>query len=417
MGELIIFTEYNMNMESVKIGIIKEGKVPIDRRVPLTPSQCAEILSNYDNVSIKCQRSDIRCFPDEEYAKAGVELVDDVSDCAIILGVKEVPIDMLVNGKTHFFFSHTIKKQDYNRGLLRSVLEKQIRLIDWECLTNREGQRLIAFGRYAGIVGAYNGILTFGKRYNLFHLRPAHECFDMADMQSEYTKVKLPAIKIALTGGGRVSKGSMEVLNGMGIRKVSPAEFVSEYFDGPVYTQLNTRDYNQPADGTEFDRESFYGDPEGYESSFHQYAAKADLLIAGAFWDPKAPVLFTRHEIMESDFKIRVIADITCDIEGSIPSTKQPSTIDDPIYDYNPSNDKVEASFSDEGNITVMAVDNLPCELPRNASEDFGKEFLRHILPNLVGEDTDQIIERATITNAGKLMPKYDYLQDYVDGR
>lgn len=403
-------------MESVKIGIIKEGKVPIDRRVPLTPSQCAEILTSYDNVTIKCQRSEIRCFPDEEYAKAGAELVDDVSDCAIILGVKEVPIDMLVNGKTHFFFSHTIKKQDYNRGLLRSILEKQIRLIDWECLTNKEGQRLIAFGRYAGIVGAYNGILTFGRRYNLFHLRPAHECFDMADMQSEYAKVKLPAIKIALTGGGRVSKGSMEVLNGMGIRKVSPAEFVSEYFEGPVYTQLNTRDYNQPSDGTEFDRESFYGDPEGYESSFHQYAAKADLLIAGAFWDPKAPVLFTRHEIMESDFKIRVIADITCDIEGSIPSTKQPSTIDDPVYDYNPSNDKVEASFSDEGNITVMAVDNLPCELPRNASEDFGKEFLNHILPNLIGEDTDQIIERATITQSGKLMPKYQYLQDYVDG-
>ncbi len=403
-------------MESVKIGIIKEGKVPIDRRVPLTPSQCAEILTTYDNVSIKCQRSEIRCFPDEEYVKAGVELVDDVSDCAIILGVKEVPIDMLIAGKTHFFFSHTIKEQDYNRGLLRSILEKQIRLIDWECLTNKEGQRLIAFGRYAGIVGAYNGILTFGKRYNLFHLRPAHQCFDMADMQSEYAKVKLPAIKIALTGGGRVSKGSMEVLNGMGIRKVSPAEFVSEYFDGPVYTQLNTRDYNKPSDGSEFDRESFYGDPEGYESDFHQYAAKADLLIAGAFWDPKAPVLFTRHEIMESDFKIRVIADITCDIEGSIPSTKQPSTIDDPIYDYNPSNDKVEASFSDEGNITVMAVDNLPCELPRNASEDFGKEFLKHILPNLVGEDTDQIIERATITNAGGLMPRYEYLQDYVDG-
>jgi len=401
----------------MKIGIIKEGKVPIDRRVPLTPSQCQEILATYDQVTIKCQRSDIRCFPDSEYEKAGATLVDDVSDCEIILGVKEVPIEMLVSGKTHFFFSHTIKKQDYNRGLLRAILEKQIRLIDWECLTNNEGQRLIAFGRYAGIVGAYNGILTLGKRYNLFHLRPAHECFDMADMQSEYAKVKLPPVKIALTGGGRVSKGSMEVLNGMGIRKVSPAEFVSEYFEGPVYTQLNTRDYNKRTDGLDFDRENFYSDPEGYESDFHQYAAKADLLIAGAFWDPRAPVLFTRHEVLDSDFKIRVIADITCDIEGSIPSTKEPSTIDDPVYDYNPSNDKVEAAFADEGNVTVMAVDNLPCELPRNASEDFGKEFLKNILPNLLGEDTDQVIERATITNLeGKLAGRYTYLQDYVDG-
>lgn len=403
-------------MSITTIGIIKEGKVPIDRRVPLTPSQCQEILANHPELVIKCQRSEIRCFPDEEYAKAGAILVDDVSDCEVILGVKEVPIPMLSEGKTHFFFSHTIKKQDYNRGLLRAILEKKVRLIDWECLTNEEGQRLIAFGRYAGIVGAYNGILTFGKRYNLFHLRPAHECFDMADMQSEYAKVKLPAIKIALTGGGRVSKGAMEVLNGMGIRKVSPAEFLTEYFDGPVYTQLNTRDYNRRTDGQEFDRSSFYSDPEGYESNFHPFAAKADVLIAGAFWDPRAPVLFTRHEVLENDFKIRVIADITCDIEGSIPSTKQPSTIDDPIYDYNPSNDKVEAAISDEGNITVMAVDNLPCELPRNASEDFGKEFVQHILPNLLGEDKGQIIERATITNNGALTPIFDYLQDFVDG-
>ena len=401
----------------MRIGIIKEGKVPIDRRVPLSPSQCREILAHYPKVSLKCQRSDIRCFPDEEYAEAGVTLADNVSDCEVILGVKEVPVDMLVPGKTHFFFSHTIKKQAYNRDLLRAILQKKIRLIDWECLTNREGQRLIAFGRYAGIAGAYNGMLTWGKRYNLFHLKPAHECPDMADMQSEYAKVKLPAVKIALTGGGRVSKGAMEVLYGMGIRRVSPAEFVSQYFDGPVFTQLNVRDYNRRTDGREFDLESFYHDPDGHESDFRRYASQADLLIAGAFWDPRAPVLFTRQEMVEPYFKIRVIADITCDIEGSIPSTKRSSTIDDPVYDYNPGNDRIEAAYSDEGNVSVMAVDNLPCELPRNASEDFGKEFIKNILPNLVGEDTDQIIARATITNpAGELTERFNYLQDYVDG-
>ncbi len=401
---------------SITIGIIKEGKVPIDRRVPLTPSQVGSILEANADLKIYCQRSEIRCFEDQEYERHGAIMVDDVSHCDVILGVKEVPLEMLAEGKTHFFFSHTIKKQDYNRGLLQTIVNKNIRLIDWECLTNLKGQRLIAFGRYAGIVGAYNGILTFGKRYNLFHLRPAHECFDLEDMTTEYNKVALPAIKIALTGGGRVSKGSMEVLNGMGIRRVSPAEFVNELFDEPVYTQLNTRDYNRKVDKGEFDRDEFYRDPVLYESDFHQYAAKADLLIAGAFWDPLAPVLFTRAEILQSDFKIKVVADITCDIEGSIPSTKQPSTIDDPIYDYNPSNDRVEVAFRDEGNITVMAVDNLPCELPRNASEDFGKEFLTHILPNLLGEDKDTIIERATITQEGKLMPNFSYLQDYLDG-
>ena len=403
-------------MESIRIGLIKEGKVPIDRRVPLTPTQVGEILEDYFNVEIYCQRSEVRCFPDAEYESVGAKLVDNVSDCDVILGVKEVPIDMLADGKTHFFFSHTIKKQEYNRGLLQEILKRKIRLIDWECLTDKNNQRLIAFGRYAGIVGAYNGILTFGKRYNLFELRPAHECFDLEDMQMEYTKVALPPVKIAVTGGGRVSKGAMEVLNGMGIRKVSPAEFLNEYFNGPVYTQLNTRDYNRRTGSGGFDRDEFYKDPTLYESAFLPYARKADLLIAGAFWDPRAPVLFTREDILENDFKIRVIADITCDIEGSIPSTKQPSTIDDPIYDFNPSNDRVEAPFRDEANLTVMAVDNLPCELPRNASEDFGKEFLKHILPNLIGEDTDEIIGRATITDNGELTALYKYLQDFVDG-
>lgn len=403
-------------MSNITIGIIKEGKIPVDRRVPLTPDQVKSILDLNPSLEIKCQRSDIRCFKDEEYEQAGATLVDDVSDCEIILGVKEVPMNMLADGKTHFFFSHTIKKQEYNRELLQTIMKKKIRLIDWECLTNKKGKRLIAFGRYAGIVGAYNGILTYGKRYNLFHLRPAHTCFDLDDLKTEYAKVALPKIKIILTGGGRVSKGAMEVLDGMGIRKVSPAEFLNEYFNEPVYTQLNTRDYNTRIAGGIFDRDEFYADPTKYESSFLEYAKKADLLIAGAFWDPRAPVLFNKEDISRNDFKIHVVADITCDIEGSIPSTKQPSTIEDPVYDYNPNNDRVEEAYTDEGNITVMAVDNLPCELPRNASEDFGKEFVSHILPNLLGEDKDAIIERATITQNGVLTDKFSYLQDYVDG-
>lgn len=403
-------------MTKLKLGIIKEGKVPIDRRVPLTPSQVKSILDMNPSIEIRCQRSDIRCFADSEYEEAGAVLVDDVMDCEVIIGVKEVPFNMMAEGKTHFFFSHTIKKQEYNRELLQTILKKQIRLIDWECLTNKNGKRLIAFGRYAGIVGAYNGVLTYGKRFNLFHLRPARECFDLDDLKIEFKKVDLPKMKILLTGGGRVSKGAMEVLDGMKIRKVSPAEFLSEYFNEPVYAQLNTRDYNKRKDGGKFDRDEFYANPIHYESDFLPYAKKADLLIAGAFWDPRAPVLFTKDDISGRDFKIRVVADITCDIEGSIPSTKQPSTIEDPVYDYNPNNDRVEEAFTDEGNITVMAVDNLPCELPRNASEDFGKEFIAHILPNLIGEDKDGIIERAIITRNGQLTEKFSYLQDYVDG-
>lgn len=399
-----------------KIGIIKEGKIPIDRRVPLTPQQAKQLKENYD-IEIVVQSSDIRCFTDDDYRNAGLSVVDSLDDCDIILGVKEVPIDKLIPNKTHFFFSHTIKKQDYNRHLLRAILEKNIKLIDWETLTNESGNRVIAFGRWAGIVGAYNGLWTFGKRYNLFNLRRAHECFDYEDLKTEFKKINLPNIKIALTGGGRVTKGAMEVLLGAGISQVTPHDYLTKRFDEPVFTQLNSRDYNKRKDGGEFHRNEFYNHPELYEGDFLKYTRVTDILIACAYWDPAAPVLFHREDIIKDDFDIRVIADITCDIEGSIPSTKKPSTIDDPIYDYNPSDDEIEQPLSDEGNITVMAVDNLPCELPRDASQSFGDQFLENVVEHLLGIDEKGVIKGATIAEAGALTEKYNYLQDYVDGK
>lgn len=398
----------------MKIGILKEGKVPIDKRVPLTPAQAKELMEKFSDVEVVVQSSDIRCYPDQEYREHNVEIVRDLQDCDVLMGVKEVPLKELIPNKTYFFFSHTIKEQPYNRELLRSVIKNKITLIDYEVLTNKEGVRLVAFGRYAGIVGAYNGIWTYGKRYNLFHLRRAHECFDLDDLKKEYEKVKLPAIKIALTGGGRVARGAMEVLDGIGIRKVSPAEFLEKYFDEPVYVQLNSRDYNKPKDSGEYSRHDFYKNPEKYESDFLKYAKVTDLLIAGAYWDPGAPELFKREDILTPYFKIHVIADITCDIEGSIPSTKQPATIDDPIYDFNPSDDVVEPPLKEEGNITVMAVDNLPCELPRNASHDFGRELIDKVLPNIIREDSDGVIKRATIVKDGQLSQQFAYLKDYV---
>jgi len=398
----------------MKIGIIKEGKVPIDKRVPLTPEQAKFAVENFD-IELKIQSSDIRCFSDEDYRHYGLEVVDDISDCDIILGVKEVPIEKLIPEKTHFFFSHTIKEQSYNRDLLKAILKKNIQLVDWETITNKEGKRLIAFGRWAGIVGAYNGLWTFGKRYNLYDIKRASNLIDYSQLKEEYSKINLPMVKIVVTGGGRVSKGAMEVLHGVGIRKVTPHDFIHERFNEPVFTQLNTRDYNLKKDGSEFHRHEFYSNPERYEGDFLKYARVADLLIASAFWDPAAPVLFERTDILKDDFNLKVIADITCDIEGSIPSTKKPSTIDDPIYDYNPSEDLVEQPLTDEGNITMMAVDNLPCELPRDASESFGNELIKNVIPNLLNEDPDEVIKRATITKEGKLTSYYEYLEDYVN--
>jgi len=403
-------------MGKIKIVLIKEGKVPKDKRVALTPYQARQVMERFPEVDLVAQTSDIRCFTDQDYLNEGIQVVDSVDDCDILLGVKEVPIPNLIANKTYFFFSHTIKKQPYNQPLIREVISKKIRLIDYETLTDETGKRIIAFGRWAGIVGAYNGIWTFGKRYNLFDIRRASECFDLEDLKTEYEKVKLPAIKIALTGGGRVAKGAMEVLHGMNIRKVTPAAFIEEQFDYPVFTQLNTRDYHVRKDGGEFSRHEFYDNPELYDADFLKYAKVTDLLIAAAFWDPNSPVLFKREDILKTDFKINIVADITCDIEGSTPSTKKPSTIEDPVYDYNPSDNEVESAFTDEGNITVMAVDNLPCELPRDASESFGNELLNNVLPELLSDDSREVIKRATITAGGDLTPVYEYLRDYVNG-
>ncbi|MEZ4973159.1 MAG: NAD(P)-dependent oxidoreductase [Cyclobacteriaceae bacterium] len=403
-------------METIKLGIIKEGKVPPDKRVPFTPLQVVEIEQRYPHVKVIVQESGVRAFTDDEYREKGIEVSSDVTDCDILMGIKEVPIKDLIPKKTYLFFSHTTKKQPYNRNLLQKVLEDKIRLVDYEALKDKLNNRLVAFGRYAGIVGAYNGLLTYGKRYNLFSIRTASDCFDINDLKIELRKVKLPAIKIILTGTGRVAKGAMETLDSAGIRKVNPKDFLSQTFDEAVYVQIGSPDYHSRKEGGQFNREEFHQTPDKYESTFLQYAKEADLLIAGAFWNPKAPVLFTREQMTASDFKIRVIADVTCDIEGSIPATKKPSTIVDPIYDYNPKTDSVEAPLSNPDYVTVMAVDNLPCELPRSASEEFGRDLIDKIIPALVISDKDGVIKRASITKAGKLTDPFLYLTDYVSG-
>lgn len=400
----------------LKIGIIREDKTPIDKRSPLTPAQCQKVATQFA-VDVNVQKSRVRIFEQDEFSQHGIEVVDDIGNCDILLGVKEVPIDKLIAGKTYFFFSHTIKEQEYNRKLLRAILEKKITLVDYECLLDpTTNQRIVAFGRFAGIVGAYNTIWTFGKRYNLFKIRRAHECFDLADMKTEFGKVKLPAIKIAITGSGRVSKGAMEVMYGMDILQVTPHEFLTERFDRPVFAQLSSQVYYKKKDDSPYDRNEFYENPGLYEGDFLKYAKVADVLIAGAFWDPRAPVLFTKEDAMRPEFKTRIIGDITCDIEGSIPSTKQPATVDEPVYDYNPNTDTIEPEFSGESNISVMAVDNLPCELPRDASESFGNELIENVLPHLLGDDKQDVIKNATIAENGKLTKKYSYLQGFVDG-
>jgi hypothetical protein len=344
-------------------------------------------------------------------------LQENLSDCDVLLGVKEVKLEDFIEGKIYLFFSHTIKKQAYNQLLLQTVLNKKIQLVDYEVLTNKEGFRIIGFGRFAGLVGAYNGIRAFGLRNKLFDLKPAHQCEDLVEMLKNLDEIQLPAIKIAITGDGRVASGALEILEHMKIIRLSAEQYLQiAKPSAPVYVQLLPGNYVRRENGYEFDLFHFFLNPAMYENAFIPFAESTDLLIASAYWDPKAPVLFTPDDMKMNEFRISVISDITCDIEGSIPSTKKASTIDDPFYDYNPETEELEAAFSSLKNISVQAVDNLPCELPKDASLDFGRNLIDKVFPSLFGEDVDEIIERASITKDGKLTAKFSYLQDFADG-
>jgi alanine dehydrogenase len=400
----------------MKVGILREGKMPSDKRVALIPQQCSEVEEKFPHVKIIVQPSNTRSYNDKEYSTLGIELNENLTDCDILLGVKEVLIDNFIGRKVYLFFSHTIKKQEYNRNLLQAVLEKNIQLVDYEVLTNKEGFRIIGFGRFAGLVGAYNGLRTLGLRENLFDLKPAHLCANLVEMYSELDNIQLPPIKIAITGDGRVAGGVLEVLHHLKIKRLSPTDYLNTKNPSkPVYTQLLPGDYVKQKDSSEFELMHFFNNPEMYKNAFQPFAKSTDLLIASAFWNPKAPVLFTREEAKQNDFRISVISDITCDIEGSIPSTRKASTIDNPFYDYNPETGETEPAFSNEQNISVQAVDNLPCELPKDASLDFGRNLIDKVFPSLFGDDTDGIIQRASITKNGKLTERFSYLQDFAE--
>ena len=396
----------------MKLGIIREGKTPPDKRVPFSPAQCAEIINKFD-VNLVIQPSPIRAFTDEEYQKEGVTLQEDLSDCDVLMGVKEVNIKDLIDGKHYFFFSHTIKKQPYNANLLKAFLEKKIKITDYETLTHKEGGRILGFGRYAGIVGAYNGLLAWGKRNGSFDLKPANQCKDFEEIKIELKKVVLGDAKIVLTGGGRVAQGAVEVMEEVNIQKVTSSDFIFQEFPTPVYAQLHCNNLYKSKTGKEFDLKDFFTNPTEYKSRFKKFTERADIFISCHYWDNKSEILFTEKDTQNEKFNLKVIADITCDIKGSVPTTIRPSTIDNPIYGYNTESGEEGAPFS-PSNITIMAVDNLPCELPRDASIDFGNALIENIIPALTIDDSTNIIDRASITKNGKLNTGYEYLEDYA---
>ncbi|MBS1743280.1 MAG: alanine dehydrogenase [Bacteroidetes bacterium] len=398
----------------LKIGLIREGKIPADNRVALTPAHCRWMNINQPNIKIIVQPCAARCFTDKEYASAGVEIKEDLSECDILLGIKEVPVDMLIEGKTYLFFSHTKKLQPYNRKLLKAIIAKKITLIDYECLEHEDGKRIIGFGFFAGIVGAHNGMMAYGTRTGEYHLDSIRGRKSFQQLIHEYFGLKLPNIKIAVTGSGRVAHGVLEIMNLLGIHEVEADEFLEKKLSYPAYIHLKGADLYVHKETGKYSREDFHHHPENYNCTFKKYIPHTDILMNGIYWEQSIPRLFEKEDVGAANFNIKTIADITDDMYGSVPCNLGDSTIEDPVYGVDKKTMERTAPYI-PGSVDVMAVGNLPNELPRDASRYFGEQLIKHVLKDLI-DGNSSIIDKATIVKDGKLTNHYAYMKDYAYG-
>ncbi|MGY8940335.1 MAG: NAD(P)-dependent oxidoreductase [Flavobacteriales bacterium] len=400
----------------MKFGIIKERKNPPDRRVVFSPGKLKEFKNKFNTATLLVESSDIRVFSDQQYKEAGFEVTQDMTGCDVLFGVKEVPIAALIPNKKYFFFSHTVKKQPYNRALMRAILDKNIELYDHETITKKNGNRLIGFGRYAGIVGAYNGFRAIGLKNTSFTLPKAETLAGQQELIEALKGTDIPKYKILLTGNGKVAFGAKEMLDALHIKQVSVQDYIENSFDEPVYCLADVLDYNKHKEDKNTTNTHFYAHPGAYTSDFYRFAKVTDFFIAGHFYGNGAPFLFTREDAKSNDFKIKFVADISCDVDGPVASTIRASTIADPLYGYDPKSES-EVSYTSENAIVVMAVDNLPCELPMDASEGFGALFLENVIPAFFNDDKEGVLKRSKMTANGKLTARFAYLQDYIDGK
>lgn len=398
----------------MKFGIIKERKNPPDRRVVFSPNELTKLKQLYHEASVVVESSDIRIFSDSEYKNMGITVADDVSDSDVLFGVKEVPVDDLIPNKAYFFFSHTIKKQPHNRKLLQAILEKNIDLYDHETIVDELDRRLIGFGKYAGMVGVYNGIRAFGIKFELFKLPKAETLAGKEALIMHLKRITMPALKFVVTGTGKVGSGAKEILDAIKVKEIAVDNYLTKKYAQAVYVQLDVLEYNKRIDGQVLDFKDFVNHPEEYTSDFERFTKVSDIYFAGHFHASKAPMILTREMLNASDCKLKVVADISCDVGGPIACTLRSSTIAEPIYGYFPLEDK-EVDVFHPASVVVMAVDNLPCEIPKDASEGFGEQFMEHVIPAFFNGDKDGILKRAKITENGKLTERFSYLQDYVD--
>lgn len=401
----------------MKIGLIRETKIPEDNRVALTPHQVKELQDTYKDIQFCVQNSPSRSYSDEEYQDLGIEVKDNMSDCDVLLGIKEADISTLIPEKHYFFFGHIAKMQSYNRPLLQKMMEMKLTFSDYEYLVDDNGVRLCAFGWWAGVVGVYNTLRAYGQKYSLFTLEKPDRKFTLNCLINRLKEIELPAIKIVLTGNGRVSHGAQFVLNKMGIKELSVENYLNTDIKGPCFcvADIDQLVRKRNRDENTFDLLYFRKHPQEYVSNFERFYRVSDILISCHFWAPGQAVYMSEDNLKNQCNKIRVIGDITCDIQGSIKSTIRPSTHDDPFYDYNPQTMKEEKAFSDSNNITVMAVDTLPNALARDTSEYFGELLVQHVIIPLCTSQKLDVIEKATILKNGKLTETFNYLKDFAN--
>ncbi len=396
----------------MKIGIIKERKARVDNRVALTPKQCMSLMAKFPNIEVFLEPSDIRCYSDDEYIESGVKISEDMEQCDVLIGVKEVPIENLIAGKTYFFFSHTIKKQEYNKALLKALVDLDIRMIDYEGLVYPDGGRVLGFGHWAGVVGAHNGLLNYGKKTQLFDLPPAHSFTDYRAMRNFYDEQELPPMRIAITGSGKVAMGALQVMD-LILAEQRPLQDMKTA-DNLAFGHFSLERLYVDNEGV-FDKGDFFAHPEKYVCTFREQKYGYDILMNGIYWNKNIDRLFDAEDISQENWSIQTIADISCDIGGSVPINLASTNIAEPSYGVDrKSLEKIDPYQSFGISVDVMAVDNLPNELPRDASATFGEQMLREVIPELLNPSS-QLLQTGTICEKGALTDRFAYLTDFYN--
>lgn len=405
-----------MDNQLTNIGIVRESRND-ENRTPLVPEHIKKYKESNPNINFIIQPSNSRCFSDEEYELCGAKINENLNECSIIFGVKEIDPNILINNRTYLFFSHTFKinKQQKNiekhkKDLLLSILNKKITLIDYENIRGKNGTRCLGFGRFAGIVGCYNTLNLLLKVLGKQSLASAYKINDYERLVLNLKNLYFPKTKILVTGDGRVAKGVIELLNLTNIKAVSKKDFLEKKFDQPIFCNLETKDYVTNNSSTNFNLEHFINNPQDYSSSALQYLKETNILISAHYWDPSSPKIFENEDLKVLQ-NLKIVGDITCDINGSVPTTIRSTTIEEPNYWIERYNLK-EIDENNDG-IAVMAVDNLPSELPRDSSTEFSEGIIKEVLPFLLKEDDGRILN-GTITTDGSFLEKYNYLNDYI---